>query len=103
MKFCPCCTSVMQQIVTNGTVKFVCGCSYEVEGGPEDLCIYSKNLEGDALNKFKTLLKISPHDPTICLVDKQCSNCNRKYMGQIRLTDNESIFNVCKCGFTAAI
>jgi|LakMenE18May11ns_1017448.scaffolds.fasta_scaffold8882030_1 DNA-directed RNA polymerase subunit M/transcription elongation factor TFIIS len=103
MEFCPGCTSVMQQVVVNSMVKYVCVCSYELAATPENLCIYSKNFEEDALSKFKTLLEISPHDPTLCTVEKQCPKCPRKYMGQIRLTENESIFNVCKCGFTAAV
>jgi DNA-directed RNA polymerase subunit M/transcription elongation factor TFIIS len=99
MKFCQYCNSAMKMEVINSTVIFNCCCKNSVKGEDDDLCIYEENYAVSSnIQDYNKLLKNIAQDPTINTIYNKCKKCGSEYMGQIRITENETIFRVCTCG-----
>jgi DNA-directed RNA polymerase subunit M/transcription elongation factor TFIIS len=104
MKFCEADGRVMKAHTDTGVVVFRCSCGAERAGEPEDARIAGELLTaGEVTEMYGPLIRNAPFDRTNQLVKRDCPECGRDYMSQIRVGEAEVIVYKCKCGATAQI
>jgi DNA-directed RNA polymerase subunit M/transcription elongation factor TFIIS len=102
MKFCSICNRAIKKTIKNGSVSFVCVCGNIEKETPEDTLISSTAIGSiEIASMYESLIESAPFDNTNQLVSKDCPNCGRDYLTQIRISSAEIIIYRCKCGYTA--
>ena len=95
MKFCPNCERVM---IRRAGLMFECSCGEKLMGDPSDAQIASSK-EGETIEMYRSLIKNAAFDQTNQFVKKDCPQCHRDYMVQLRIGPSEKIIYKCKCGY----
>lgn len=99
MRFCDNCGRSMRRDLSSGAVVFRCVCGTEEAGAPEDARISGAVLgAGETAEKFQLLIRDAAFDRTNQQVLRDCPDCGRDYMTQIRVGENEVIIYKCRCG-----
>jgi hypothetical protein len=100
MKFCPKCDRAMVRGTPLGKLEFRCPvCSEVVEGSEWDARVGGGVLgSGEVKDIYDSIIGVSAFDRTNQLVAKDCTECGRDYMTQLRVGEDEIIVHTCKCG-----
>lgn len=89
----------MTRDTSTGAIVFQCVCGTTEPGHPEDARIAGAVLgAGETTEMYQRLIHTAPFDRTNQLVRRQCAECGRDYMTQIRVGEAEVIVYKCKCG-----
>ena len=87
-----------------GSIMFNCYCGVQEKGDKMDALIASDVLHtGQTAEMYRRLMRNAAHDRVNQQVKKDCPNCGRDYMTQIRVGDREVVVWVCKCGYTDSL
>lgn len=99
MRTCPECDRVMTRDTSSASVSFACFCGVKIEGTPEDARIAGDVLHaGETEEMYRRLIKNAAFDRTNQQVLRDCPDCDRDYMTQIRVGAREVVMWVCTCG-----
>jgi len=100
MKFCSKCNRAIKKKILLGSVIFKCFCGHIEESNPEDVLISNITITNtETPEMYDNLIRLAPFDRTNQLVEKNCPNCGRNYMTQIRIGSVEIIVYSCRCGY----
>lgn len=90
----------MERDTTSGSIVYKCpSCMQTVPGDDWDARISGGVLSAEETTAlYDKVIYNSAHDRTNQLVRKDCKDCGRDYMAQLRVGDNEVIVHTCKCG-----
>ena len=103
MSFCPKCDRAMVRATATGAVQWHCtACGEVVDGTLWDARVGGSVAgAGETLDVYQRLIRAAPFDRVNMLVKRDCPDCGRDYMTQLRLGEDEVIIFACKCGHTA--
>lgn len=100
VRFCENDESVMQRRTAADRVTYVCRkCAAESEATPEETRILTFSRTNVGASLFTDLIRSAPHDRTCLQVKRDCPQCRRDYLSQVRVGDDEKIIYRCPCGY----
>jgi len=100
MRFCPTCGRAMVRDPSTGSVIYRCPCGTEEKGDPIAARVSGAVLgAGETTEMYGRLIQTAAQDRTNQRVLRNCPDCGRDYMVQIRVGNAEMIVYKCKCGF----
>ena len=99
MRICDSCGKSMKRETRTGKIMFICVCGETVEGTNKDIQISTGVIGGgETREMYRLLLRNAAHDPVNQLVKRDCKECGRDYMTQVRIGAQEVVVYLCKCG-----
>lgn len=103
MKFCRKCDRLIKKKIIFGKIEFKCICGNIEEVNDKDVLINSESLTyTENPEMYYDLIHFAPFDRTNELVLKDCNQCGRNYLTQVRIGSTEAVIYRCKCGFTSS-
>lgn len=98
-RYCPECERVMERDTSSGAVAFRCYCGVTRAGAPVDALIGEFVLNtGETTQMYRRLIESAAHGRVNKKVMRDCPECGRDYMTQIRVGKNELVIWKCVCG-----
>lgn len=100
MIFCDNCGLIMRRDTALGRVVFMCECGETKEGTPQDARLFGGVFsESETAEMYQSVIDGAAFDRVNQIVSKDCPQCKRDYMCQIRVGSAEIVIYTCKCGY----